>query len=136
MRTILYLIESSINLQAIRYIVNGLVATTVHFIVLQANLKMLSSTSAGLANFIAAFFGISFSFLGGRYFVYKANDEPILNQLTKFGSLYATIAMLHGLVLYCWSDLKGWDFRTGFLLATLLQVACSYWGNRFIVFKK
>ena len=52
----LHRLETLPHLQVARYIANGLLATAVHFSVLQINLKLLGMTSAGLANFIAAFF--------------------------------------------------------------------------------
>jgi putative flippase GtrA len=120
----------------VRYAANGLVATSVHFCVLQVNLKMLDMTSAGLANFIAACFGIIVSFVGNRYFVFRAYQRSIMHQFSKFGGLYTAIALLHGAALYGWSDLLGWDYRTGFLIATLLQIIFSYWGNKLLVFDK
>ena len=48
--------------QAARYIVNGVVATAVHYAVLRFNLGVLHIPSAGLANLIAAGFGIMTSF--------------------------------------------------------------------------
>ena len=129
-------LEALPQLQVVRYAINGLVATAVHFGVLQINLKLFGIPSAGLANFIAAFFGIAVSFIGSRYYVFHGHQQPILRQASKFGVLYAAIASLHGLVLYTWTDLQGWDYRVGFFLATALQVSLSYLGNKHMVFKK
>jgi putative flippase GtrA len=118
-----------------RYIVNGLVATAVHFAVLSFTLKVWGLTSAGVANFIAAFFGILVSFLGSRYFVFRAHNQGILFQAAKFSGLYGSIALLHGLILYLWTDRWGYDYRLGFLLATLFQVSLSYIGNKRLVFR-
>lgn len=136
MQAMLRKLESLPHQHLVRYAANGLVATGVHFSVLQVNLNMLGFSSAGLANFIAACIGITVSFIGSRCFVFKALNQPILHQLLKFGGLYISIALLHGLALYAWSDMHGWDYRSGFLLATLVQVFFSYWGNKLLVFKK
>jgi putative flippase GtrA len=112
-----------------------LVATGVHYGVLSANLQVLEISSAGVANFCAAVVGISVSFLGSRYFVFRKIREPLLHQAAKFGLLYALIACLHGIMLYAWSDVMRWDYRTGFLMATGLQVVLSYWGNKTLVFR-
>lgn len=119
-----------------RYVVNGLAATAVHYGVLSFCLDVLKLPSAGLSNLIAACFGISVSFLGSRYFVFRRPDEPIGRQAARFGSLYAVIAVLHALVLALWTDVLGFDYRWGFLLATGLQVALSYWGNKRLVFNR
>lgn len=122
-------------LEIVRYGINGVVATAVHYGVLTFNLNALNLPSAGLANLIAAVFGIGTSFLGSRYFVYPHTGESILTQAMKFSGLYGAIAVLHGLVLLIWTDWYGLDYRVGFLMATAVQVSLSYLGNKFLVFK-
>ena len=122
--------------ELLRFIVNGLFATGVHFAVLTFNLKVLGFGSAGLANLLAAVAGISASFLGNRFFVFAAAEtQPLLTQAIKFSGLYGAIAVLHGAVLWLWSDRLGLDYRFGFLLATGMQVSLSYIGNKLVVFK-
>ena len=121
--------------QAARYVVNGVAATAIHYAVLRFNLGVLQIPSAGLANLIAAGFGITASFLGSRYFVFRAHAGSFLHQFAKFGLLYVCIALLHGCVLWVWTDINRLDFRVGFLLATALQVALSFWGNKVLVFR-
>jgi putative flippase GtrA len=121
--------------QAARYIVNGIAATAVHYAVLQFNLGVLHIPYAGLANLIAAGFGITTSFLGSRYFVFRAHAGSFRCQFARFGLLYACIALLHGSVLWVWTDLNQLDFRVGFLIATALQVVLSFWGNKVLVFR-
>lgn len=121
--------------EIMRYVINGLVATVVHYGVLTANLSLLEFKSAGLANFVAAIFGITVSFLGSRYFVFYRTAENLLRQAVKFSGLYGAIAILHGLLLWVWTDWNGFDYRIGFLLITAIQVSVSYLGNKFLVFK-
>lgn len=121
--------------QVARYVANGLAATAVHYGVLVFGLEVLKIPAAGLANMLAAVFGITASFLGSRYFVFRRPDQPIAGQAARFVLLYAAIACLHGLVLALWTDWQHLDYRWGFVLATGLQVACSYWGNKHLVFK-
>jgi putative flippase GtrA len=119
-----------------RYIVNGLFATAVHFAALSFSLRVLEIGSAGLANLGAAVIGITVSFLGSRYYVFRKREESIFSQAAKFATLYVSIACLHGLVLFAWTDLWRLDYRVGFLLATALQVLLSYWGNKLLVFNR
>lgn len=122
--------------EILRFIANGLVATGVHFAVLTFNLQVLGFESAGLANLCAAVAGISASFLGNRFFVFAAAEpQPLLTQAIKFSGLYGAIAVLHGAVLWLWSDVWGLDYRLGFLLATGMQVTLSYLGNKLLIFK-
>jgi len=127
--------DAAVGGQFVRYVVNGLVATAVHFGVLSFNLQVLQMHYAGFANMVAAAFGITTSFVGSRYFVFEGRGRPLLRQATKFGLLYAAIALLHGAVLFVWTDVQGLDYRAGFLVATALQVLLSFWGNKHLVFK-
>lgn len=122
--------------QLIRYVINGIVATAVHFSVLTFNLKVLGMQSAGMANLLAAVVGIGTSFLGSRYYVFRKTDGSIIHQASKFILLYVMIACLHGLILYGWTDNWHFDYRLGFLIATGVQVLLSYWGNKVLVFNK
>ena len=122
--------------RVLRYLVNGIVATAVHFAVLSFSLNVLGIRSAGLANLVAAVFGVTASFLGNRYYVFRKRDEPIFVQAAKFGALYVSTVCLHGLVLFGWSDIWRLDYRTGFLVATALQVLLTYWGSKLLVFNR
>jgi len=121
--------------QSVRYLINGLAATGVHFLVLTFNLKVLGWGSAGIANMVAAVFGIGVSFIGSRYFVFQGSVEPLLKQIYRFIFLYAAIALLHGALMYLWADHYGLNYIAGFVVATGMQVLCSYWGNKRMVFK-
>ena len=121
--------------QSVRYLINGLSATAVHFAVLTFNLKVLGWGSAGIANLVAAVFGIAASFLGSRYFVFQRSQEPLFKQVYRFIFLYAAIALLHGALMYVWADHYNLNYVAGFVVATGMQVLCSYWGNKRMVFK-
>ena len=120
--------------EIVRYIINGVIATAVHFSVLTFNMEIAQMSSAGIANFIAAIFGITVSFLGSRYYVYRNHTGTFISHAVKFSFLYATIAILHGFILYLWTDLYGLNWRIGFLVATAVQVTLSYIGNKIWVF--
>ena len=124
-----------LNREPVRYIVNGLIATFVHYSILNFNILILNMESAGLANFIAAIFGITTSFIGSRYFVYKNHTNNLTSQVFRFLLLYGSIAILHGFVLYIWTDIYSLNYHLGFIVATLLQVSLSYVGNKVLVFK-
>lgn len=120
-----------------RYVLNGIVATAVHYAVLAFNLDVLAFASAGMANLVAATFGIAASFAGNRHFVFPEGARvPWKGQALRFASLYGVIALLHGAVMWLWADALGQDYRIGFLLATALQFVLSFLGNRTLVFSK
>lgn len=121
--------------QPVRYLINGLVATAIHFLVLTINLKLLGWSSAGLSNLVASTFGICASFVGSRYFVFQHSSEALLAQIYRFILLYLTIALIHGALLYIWVDVYSLNYILGFGVATVMQVLFSYFGNKFMVFK-
>lgn len=122
--------------EMMRFVANGIAATGVHFGVLTLGMEVAKLPSAGLANFLAALFGITASFLGNRYFVFRRHSGTLLQQAWRFAALYAAIALLHAALLLLWTDSWGFDYRAGFVVATALQVALSYCGNKTLVFAK
>ena len=76
-----------------------------NYLALRLGIEVLKLGSAGLANLLAAPLGIATSFLGNRYFVFQRQDGDLLQQALRFIGLYAAIALLHGSLLYVWSDL-------------------------------
>lgn len=121
--------------QLARFLVNGLVATAVHYTVLHVCIEMLHVPLAAVANGIAAVFGIITSFLGNRYFVFAGRQGSAVRQGALFVGVYATVALLHGLLMFAWADWLGLDYRIGFLLITGMQMVFSFIVNKFVVFK-
>ena len=136
--------------EAARFVVNGLVATGVHFGALTFGLEVLHiplaalanffdsilSPIAAMANFLAALFGITASFIGNRYFVFRGHSESLVAQATRFVGIYLLIACLHAGLLFIITDWLKIDFRIGFVVATAMQMTISYFGNRHLVFAK
>lgn len=118
-------------------ICNGLVATAVHYTILRFNLEVLGLHSAGLANGIAAIFGIIVSFIGNRYFVFRIVivQVPLAKQVLLFILTYFCIALIHTCILYFWTDVYNLNYTLGFLMATAMQVVFSFFSNKFMVFK-
>ncbi len=117
-----------------RYILNGCIATIFHYIVLSFSIEIFELHSAAIANLIASFFAITFSYVGNRYFVFRSISEPIFKQYYKFLYFYVVIAAIHGSVLFIWTDYLGFDYKVGFLLAVMIQVILGYFANKKSVF--
>lgn len=128
--------DDSERAKFIRFVINGLFATAIHFTIFSVLYEIVGLPSAAISNFIAAIFGITASFLGNRYFVFQQRDSAMRSQGVRFLALYGAIACLHAGILYLWTDLLGLDYRLGFILATGCQIILSYFGNRFLVFNK
>jgi putative flippase GtrA len=123
------------GVQALRFVVNGLLAAVIHFLVLTVCIEVVGIRSAGVANLLAAVAGISSAFLGSRYFVFPDSFEPISRQLGRFSALYTVMAIFHGSFLYVWTDMGDLDYRVGFLTAAGIQALCTYLGGKHWVFK-
>jgi putative flippase GtrA len=121
--------------ELIRYLINGLIATFVHYSVLILNMQIFEFNSAGLANLIASICGIITSFIGNRYFVFKDKSKSILMQLINFISLYAYIAIINCIILFVWSDIMKKNYQIGFILTLILQIIIGYFANKKIIFK-
>lgn len=121
--------------QLLRYVINGLVATGVHFAVLTLLVEVVHVPSKGVANLLAAAVAIVASFLGNRYFVFAATQARASGQLCRFVLLYAAIALVNGGLMALWSDLFKFDYRIGFVLISIIQFILSFLGNRLLVFK-
>jgi putative flippase GtrA len=117
-----------------RYILNGIIATSIHYSILLINVEIIKIDSIGIANFIAAIFGIFASFIGNKYFVFNEREGMLFKQVIFFMLLYFSIALIHGVFLYIWSDMYDMDYRIGFIMALIVQVLLSYTGNKKIVF--
>ena len=87
MYVILQKLEKMLMFEFVRYSLNGLVATVIHFSALYINLHILGIKSAGIANGIAATFGVTVSFIGSRYFVFKAHQYAFFQEVLKFGGV-------------------------------------------------
>jgi len=130
------LISNALAREPVRFFINGLIATAVHFGLLWLLFAKTQLLAAGIANMIAAGIAISTSFLGNRYFAYRAHAAPVVSQAGRFLVFYAALAVMHGLVLFTWTDVGGLDYRIGFLLATVVQTISSYLGGKHWVFKR
>ncbi len=119
----------------VRFGLNGLVATVVHFSALYLTVSIWRWPSAGLSNLAAALVGIGVSYLGNRYFVFRSGDTRVVSQVSKFVALYLALAGFHGIFLFFWSDLGRADYRVGFVIAEVIQAVGGYFGNRHVVFR-
>ena len=127
--------QSAAAARLLRYVLNGLLATGVHYLVLIVLINSLAVRPIGLANLVAAITGTAASFVGNRRFVFKAVNAPVQKQAMHFALLYAILAVIHSACMYLWCDILNRDYQIGFLLATGLQFLLSYIFNSRVVFR-
>ena len=117
----------------LRFVLNGLLATAVHYAVLAGLIEGVGMASAALANAFAAVCGISVSYAGNRNFVLRSR-APHRRAGPRFLAGYAAVVLLHGGAMALWADIGGLDYRIGFLLFTGMAAVLTYLLNRFFVF--
>jgi putative flippase GtrA len=122
-----------LDLKFVRFVLNGLVATAVHYAVLVTLIEFVRVESAGLANGIAAVFGISASYLGNRILVFQSRASHS-RTLPRFLLVYCLVTLLHAGVLAIWTDYEKLPYTLGFLLATAMSLLLTYFSNRNFVF--
>ena len=120
--------------ESVRFIINGLIATLIHFLILYMCVNLLVISYDGISNFIGAIFGTIYSFLGNKFFVFKSKNNSIFREGFRFLILYSLMALNHGIFLYIWSDLIGKDFIIGFFIITILNTFLSFFYNKRKVF--
>ena len=117
-----------------KFIINGIIATSVHFLFLLAFLSF-TNFNYGVSNFFACIFGSTSSFLGNKYFVFISNHAAHTSwQLIKFILLYLLLSLNHGFALYFWSDVYNYNFLLGFVAITIFNTIFSYLINKFMIF--
>ena len=121
--------------QLSRFVINGIFATLVHYVIFVISIEFFYIKFIALANLIGAFFGISCSFIGNKYFVFKNNDFNLKSQLLKFTLTYAFLGFVSSTILFVWSDLFKMNYNYGFIFAAFFQFILSFIINRNWVFR-
>ena len=121
--------------RVLRFVLNGLFATAVHYAVLAGLVEGAGMASAAVANALAAVCGIAVSYFGNRSFVLRSR-APHRRAGPRFLAGYAAVVALHGGAMALWADLGGLDYRIGFLLFTGLAAVLTFLLNRFFVFRE
>jgi putative flippase GtrA len=130
----LFMKDLIINNEKIRFVINGLIATSIHFLVLYLCVDFLMVAYYGISNLIGAIFGTVYSFLGNKFYVFKDSNSNIFVQSSKFIGLYTCMAINHGAFLYYWSDIFNYNYMLGFLLITTLNTVLSFLVNKYKIF--
>ena len=124
----------------IKFIVNGLLATVVHYVMMLLLSHYVIAIYA-IAYGVASFFGILTSFLGNKFFVFtsanqiQAQNNSTFTQLRSFLLLYGLIMLICSLFMGVLSDLLHINYNLSFIMALCVQTLLSFFGNKRYVFK-
>jgi putative flippase GtrA len=125
---------SGIRIEFVRFVINGVVATAVHYAIFALLYFYAGVKLAALANVPAVFAGIAISFVGNRRFVFRSSSPDWEDEAVRFALLYGAIALIHVTILFIGADVLSVDATVTFALATVTQVCCNYIGARAWVF--
>ncbi len=117
----------------VRFVVNGLIATAAHYLVLVLLVEGAGVTIVWVANTAATAVGVAVSYLGNRSYVFRSN-APHGSALPRFLVTYATIFTLHGAGMAAWADWAGLNYSFGFVILTGLSAVATFLLNRSFVF--
>lgn len=120
--------------RVIRFGLNGVAATAVHYAILVALVEGAGLGSVGLASAFAAAGGIAVSYLGNHYYVLRA-DIAHHKAAPRFLVCYAIVIGLHTGLMTIWADWAGLSYSLGFVLFTAIGATLTYLLNRFYVFR-
>jgi len=121
--------------QVFKFIINGLIATFVHYMVLYFNMEVIRMTSATLANLIGASFGITVSFFGNRNFVFLSKNKAVHFQAMGFITLQSILIAIQSIILFIWVDLYDHNYQIVFIFAVGISTVLSYTANKLIIFR-
>lgn len=121
--------------QVILFILNGGMATVVHFSVLFLLIELFHVPSLVWANLTAGAVAITCSFMGNKYIVFNSHNEVMLHQLLKFVLVYICALFFHTFAIYELSSVYGIDYRVAFVVASFLVIMFTFLSNKLMVFK-
>ena len=124
---------SFINHSIVRFTINGLVATVVHYLAMVFAIYFLGITWFSVAYAFAFLFAVVTSFWGNKRFVFQHHQVQDF-QFVKFVTLYLGLLFMTSLTMWAVSDYGGLHYNTGFIIAVTLQFIGGYLGNRYLIF--
>jgi len=124
----------------IKFILNGLLATGVHYVTMLLLSHYVIAIYA-IAYGVASVFGMLTSFLGNKFFVFtsanqnRAQYNGTFSQLRSFLILYGLIMLICSLLMGVLSDLLHINYNLSFIMALCVQTLLGFFGNKRYVFK-
>ena len=117
------------------FILNGVVATVVHYAVCMLCLSLFAFKSLGLSFFVGSIFGTVASFLGNRFVVFVATQGEVLPQFVKFVLTYMAISLLVSFIVGSLTKSSDLSSQIIFLLGIAFQVTLSFLTSKWLIFR-
>ena len=124
----------------LKFIVNGLFATFVHYVTMLLISNYVISIYL-ISYGIASIFGILTSFMGNKFFVFtnsnqnSSQNNNAFKQFKIFLLLYGLIMLICSILMGVLSDLLHINYNLSFIISLGVQTLLSFFGNKNYVFK-
>ena len=116
------------------FVINGMVATVLHYAVFFLCLSLLAVQSPGLCFFVGSILGTVASFLGNRFVVFATNEGKVLPQFAKFVLTYMAISLCVSFIVDRCSTETDLSSPIIFLIGVAIQVSLSFLISKWLIF--
>lgn len=126
-----------INKNLLKYSVNGLFATLMHYLALIILIEFFKIKYIGIGNIFASIVGIIFSFFGNKYLVFhmNSNRRQTIKKFVEFSASYIVIAIIGAAIFFLLTDIFRFNYHYGFFLIIIIQFILGYLTSSNLIFK-
>ena len=117
-----------------RFVLVGLVATLVHYLVILCLVDLLSLLEPTPATVVGSVFGIATAYVGNYHYVFGVDDKRHHHYVPRFVITYLIVMSIHASVMYLFVEILLLPYELGFITATALSAMTTFVANNLIVF--
>jgi putative flippase GtrA len=122
--------------EALKFLLNGLISTLIHYVILVVAIEILGVVSIVLANMMAGATAVLYSFVGNKYYVFKSHDEVLYFQAFKFLIVYTLLIILHTIAMFVLTNKMSVSYHISFIMVSSLFAMASFFLNKIVVFRR
>ena len=117
-----------------RFVLVGIIATLVHYLVILCLVDLLSLLEPTPATVVGSVFGIATAYIGNYHYVFGVDDKRHHHYLPRFVITYLIVMIIHASVMYLFAEILLLPYELGFITATALSAMTTFMANNLIVF--
>jgi putative flippase GtrA len=117
-----------------RFVLVGLVATLVHYLVILCLVDLLNLLDPTPATVVGSVFGIATAYVGNYHYVFGVDDNRHDHYVPRFVITYLIVMTIHASVMYLFVELLLLPYELGFITATALSAITTFAANNLVVF--
>jgi putative flippase GtrA len=121
-------------MRKIKYFVNGLIASTVHFLIFYLLYKILKIESAFISYLLASIIGIYISYFGNNKFVFNGVRNFKVAKFLKYIILQLILLLISTSLIWILIDINEINYIISFLFALIIQFFIGYYISKNYIF--